>query len=322
MCGLIYVRRTDGGSAAETVEAAYKQQKSRGTRGFGYVAIGQTVEVKRAESESVILKQLKTEKSSEVLFHHREPTSTPNYVDITHPIRVEHESLGYTYYLIHNGIISNDTERKAEHEKKGFAYSTTVKIEHRTRNHTYTAEQFNDSEALAIDFARYAEGKAKTIQARGSIAFICLQVEKLSGRPLALYAARNNSSPLRTYENESIFALISEGGSKSLPVNTLWRYDYASGRMTESPLILPDIERQSFDRFYPDTYSSGYDWNYYDDMDYCEGDWEECAEELRHIDEAITIAHRLGDHEEMQTLISDREALERRMAELQSQLAF
>ena len=304
------------------VEQAYREQKSRGTRGFGYVAISEISEVKRAESEGAILEKLKTEKSSEILFHHREPTSTPNYIDVTHPIRVEHESLNYTYYLIHNGIISNDSERKAVHEKKGFAYSTTVKIEHHTRNHTYTAEQFNDSEALTIDFARYAEGQTKSIKARGSMAFICLQVEKPSGRPIALYAARNDSSPLRMYEDKNLFAFVSEGGSISLPVNTLWRYDYASGRMTESPLTLQDIERQSYDRFYPGIYSSNYDWDYYDDMDYCEGEWEECAEEMRHIDEAITIAHRLGDQEELLTLISDREALEARMAELQSQLAF
>jgi hypothetical protein len=322
MCGLIYVRRKDGGNAAETVEHAYQQQKSRGTRGFGYVAIGKTSEVKRAESEETILKKLKTEKSSEILFHHREPTSTPNYVDVTHPIRVEHERLSHAYYLIHNGIISNDYERKAAHEKKGFAYTTTVKIENRTLNHTYTAEQFNDSEALAIDFARYIDGQTKSIRARGSMAFICLQVEKPSGRPLALYAARNDSSPLRMYENDKLFALISEGGTRSLPVNTLWRYDYGTGRTTESPLILPDIARMSYGSYYPTTYSSGYDWNYYDDMNYCEGELEECVEELRHIDEAITIAHQLNDREELHALLSDREVLEQRMAQLQTQLAF
>ena len=309
------MRRKDNKSAAQLIEKTYRNQRARGSQGFGYVAIGAGSAVRRAEREGDILKKLSKEKAAEILFHHRAPTSTPNFLDCTHPLKVEHDSLRFVYFLAHNGIIVNASERKAEHEKAGFSYSSLVRIEHRTINHTYSGEQFNDSEALAIDFARYIEGRTDKIEARGSAAFICLQVEPKSGKPRALYAARNSGSPLGIYEDKNVFALLSENGGQSLPPDTLLSFNYKSGKTEKLRITLPDLERTGASYMY--SYGREYTWED-EELDYWEGELEECSDELRQIEEGIKIAESMGDREEMENLMSDRGALLRRIADFEA----
>jgi hypothetical protein len=278
------------------------------------VAIGGRCRVRRAEREEDILGKLAHENGSEILFHHRLPTSTPNLLDCTHPIKVEHSTLRYVYYLAHNGIIVNAGERRIEHEKAGFSYSSIVRIEQRTRNHSYQGEQFNDSECLAIDLARYIEGQTDKIEARGSAAFICLQVEPRSRQPRALYAARNSGSPLGIYEDSNVFALLSQGGGHDLPPDTLVHFDYHSGKTEQLRICLPDIERLGAS--YIGDFRREYEWED-GELDYWEGELEECTEELRQIEQGIRIAQHMGDREEMENLISDRNALTRRMADFE-----
>jgi hypothetical protein len=39
-------------------------------------------------------------------------------------MKVSNKMLKFDYYVVHNGMISNDEELKKEHEKLGFAYTT------------------------------------------------------------------------------------------------------------------------------------------------------------------------------------------------------
>jgi len=229
MCGLIYVQRKDGRAAAHMVAKRYHRQRARGSDGFGYLAINGTVKARRATIESKALEKLEQETDSEILFHHRLPTSTVNVVDATHPILVGNPALQYTYYVAHNGVISNADELKVEHEKRGLTYRTTVEHITRTRNYETVQTQFNDSEALAIDFALTLEGKQEAMQANGSIAFLALRLERKTKRPLMLYYGRNGGSPL-TIENQKDFtAIVSEGGAP-LSADTLYSYSYETGQ--------------------------------------------------------------------------------------------
>ena len=94
MCGIIYVSRKDGLSASPIVAKRYHEQKKRGKEGFGYIAIenGYVKSVARECTEKAIMAKLKKETSSHILFHHRYPTSTENYSEVTHPIVVKNEN--------------------------------------------------------------------------------------------------------------------------------------------------------------------------------------------------------------------------------------
>ena len=91
------VSRSDGLPASKPVQRRYTAQKSRGVRGFGYIAVenGKIKRVVRSTTEAGIERELKQETASEILFHHRLPTSTPNVEDSTHPIVIKNKLLKY-----------------------------------------------------------------------------------------------------------------------------------------------------------------------------------------------------------------------------------
>ena len=233
MCGIIHIKRKNGILANKSVIKRYNKQKTRGTEGFGFIELkdGKVVGGKRAEDEKDILEALEKSEADEILFHHRTPTSTPNFIESTHPIVVKHKSLKYNYYVVHNGIISNDEDLKKIHQKEHFNYTTAIKKQWITKGNTYSSEIFNDSEALAIDFAKAIES-GKPLESKGSIATIALQVDKKTKRAIALYYGRNSGNPLKVELGKDLFGISSESG-KELKVDILYRYDYATGDITE-----------------------------------------------------------------------------------------
>ena len=135
---------------------------------LGFVAVqnGNVIGYERTEywndMESQLLRFKDT--ANEILFHHRCPTSTPNISEMAHPILVDNPLLKSKYYLIHNGIISNEDEKKKEHNARGFIY-TTEAVEQQVYQFAggnsvmYEKEScFNDSETLAVEFALWNEG--------------------------------------------------------------------------------------------------------------------------------------------------------------------
>jgi len=226
MCGIIYKRAENDADVTHDIINQYNMQRLRGTQGFGFLAINKhRAVVRRAETEAKILKKLRKQKASEILFHHRLPTSTKNYLDSTHPILVSHKNLPHDYFVVHNGIISNAKKLYAEHKALGFEYRTLATTLLQTRSYKYTSEEYNDSEVFAIDFALTIGGIQQKMKADGSIAFIALAMEKKTRRPLMLYYGRDHTMPLTIIETATARTIASEGG-QALAAHTLYTFYY------------------------------------------------------------------------------------------------
>lgn len=253
MCGIAYFHSLVG-PANRAVRKRYEKQKNRGQEGFGFVALclesRNVAYHHRTEGEKEILSALealrKPEKNGDVmnaiLFHHRRPTSTPNLKECAHPIQVSHESLEHTYFVVHNGMIGNAKELKEQHEKLGFVYRTELKKQELwsfasgQEYYTDLEPQFNDSEALAIEMARFIDGKSETMKAQGSQAVVVIQCTK-DLKAVALWYGRNYLNPLHLDRTKDYFSLTSEGDHKdSVDVHKLYRYDYETKEITHQAL--------------------------------------------------------------------------------------
>jgi len=244
MCGLALILRKDGLPAIKQLIKTYEKQKSRGQQGFGYVAFshGKIEDVSRSATEKDIYVSLKSLGSEAVMFHHRFPTSTPNFKEGAHPIYVSNKRLKYDYYVVHNGVISNDVFLKSKHEGLGYVYTTEmVKREvWSTRDESYVEEKevikFNDSESLAIELAEAIESGADKVEAYGSIAFICIQATKYSDKKdinIEKIFFGRNTSPLKIENNNNFLKLSSEGNGEDVSAHTLFVYSPSTNLIME-----------------------------------------------------------------------------------------
>ena len=317
MCGLVFVKRLDGKPAGKTILKRYDAQRSRGTSGYGWISVNSPAIIGRATDESEAIKHLQAIKSSEIFFHHRTPTSTPNLLEAAHPIAVINPILKYRYYVMHNGIITNDDELKKEHEKAGFIYNTEMETQVITRERTYTyGKKFNDSEALAIELALTIETGGKELKAKGGTAFLCLQTDE-AGHAIALYYGRNEGNPLKSYRQKEFWTLTSEGQGEMINAHKLYRYDYASGKITEADLTIGEKRENSFMGFgdYKLADYGGY-FNRRTLWDDDENSFEPSADkellkyEIEELKEEIKTARRLNDYDMEYELVSELEVLQ------------
>ena len=356
MCGIIHIKRQNGISASKSVIKRYNKQKTRGTEGFGFIEIknGVVLGGKRAEEEKDILKALEESTADEILFHHRTPTSTPNFIESTHPIIVKNKKFKYHYYIVHNGIISNDEDMKKSHNKDNFVYTTAIKKQWITKGNTYTSEIWNDSEALAIDFAKSIENNTP-MESKGSIAVVALQVDKKTKKAIALYYGRNSGNPLKVENGKDLFGVSSESG-KELKANTLYRFDYAKNEITEEKKEIGHhfISYTGYNGYYDGDFEGedypayghwdettgqwkntrrpsfgcgvnyadyeGYD-GYYtgselENDDDHEYEWDEMVDDL---EERIAKAHKAGDYDEAFKLEGELDAMEIHFQELKAE---
>lgn len=244
MCGIILGRRNNGHPVQKALKKRFEKQKGRGTRGFGYIPIenGRVTRIERAETEGEIMAKLKKEGAFEILFHHRTPTSTPNWKETTHPIVVKNPILEHDYYVIHNGVMRNEDDLKKEHEKLGFVYTTeyekvsTLKFGKSHREVETTETGFNDSEAFAIDLAMYLDGISGRLDSIGSIAFIALKCDK-EGNVMSVSYGHNSANPLKiedtTKNKEGLLFIKSEGNGIDIPEDIIYTVDYRTGGVTE-----------------------------------------------------------------------------------------
>lgn len=227
MCGIVYARNSLGKPVNRKVLKRFRAQRLRGTDGFGFY-LPEVDRLTHSPRESTIVRQLKRFDSSEVLFHHRFPTSTKNVRNACHPFstRLNDKLFKRRYILVHNGVVQNDTELEEAHSKLGISYVS---------DQGYT---FNDSEALLYDIALTLEGKQDKMQAHGSIAFVCMELNK-KGKPIKLHFGRNYGSPLNMTYTEKELVLASEGSGEPIDEDTLYSYDYDKAALTTQGFEIP-----------------------------------------------------------------------------------
>lgn len=235
MCGIVYVRKNNGKPATKAVIKRYENQKHRGDEGFGYLAINGDMlsEYIKTENQKNIFESLAKNESKEIIFHHRYPTSTINTKETAHPIEIKSKSLSYDYYIVHNGVITNDDELKAKHNKEGYEYSTELIQKWRHQKNTIKSYmQYNDSECLGYELAKELDQFTKgsnTVgipQVRGSIAFICLQVYKNTSKIKNMFFGRNGGNPLKLHHDINILSITSEGQGENIDTDILYQIDY------------------------------------------------------------------------------------------------
>jgi predicted glutamine amidotransferase len=225
MCGIIGAFKINNFNPVERVLRQFEKQKSRGQRGFGFVAEDNN-EVIYCKSEGfedikIALKELKN--PNFVLFHHRIPTSSGNNIIANHPIFIHNKkNLNSKYMLIHNGHITNSDELKEKHEKLGIHYRTESKKEKVLWNQYQYTESYTDSESAGIDLALFIE-HGWEFTAKGGMAILMLELDK-NNKPISVYSYRN-IQPIKFYRNQNGVFYSSEGPGYELPPDTLTRFD-------------------------------------------------------------------------------------------------
>lgn len=318
MCGIIHCKKTNNKETAKKlVLKRYEKQSARGKQGYGFIEIknGFVVGEHRSETESEILEKLEKTTADEIMFHHRYPTSTPNIVEATHPIKVSHKSLQYDYYVIHNGVITNDEEMREKHLKQGFVYTTNIVKKWETMQTIYKEEVWNDSEALAIDFALAIENNTE-MKSEGSIALIALQYDKTTGKAVALYFGRNAGNPLKMENDKMFFSLSSETG-KDIQTNMLYRLDYKDRKITSEKFSIGkyEIPRNYGMGFVPHYWENDYyDYEDKDKKSYFEADEDDFCmdlyEEAEYLRGEIKRANQMGDYDTMTELEIELQGVE------------
>ncbi len=227
---------------AKAVKKRYKRQRSRGTQGFGFYVPGMD-RLTHNTREQRILRLLKRSESSEILYHHRWPTSTDNVRNACHPFSTK-TFFANNYVLVHNGMIWNDVELSRAHAERGISYISAQ-----------SDGKFNDSEALLWDVALYLEGEQDSLKSEGDIAFVLVQNDA-QGKPKKLYFARNGGSPLYMmldHKGMNLASEIDEDNKASLvPANTLYSWDYETYKLEQTHLEIPE----AWDRYSVQTYGA------------------------------------------------------------------
>ena len=225
MCGII-MKVNHNKEASREVLNQFQDQRHRGTNGFGALSIDKDgiINVDRATSEIVAMIDLRMNTSNAILFHHRIPTSSTNRIAQTHPMHIESGSFNYDYYFMHNGMVRNCETLFDTHVKdEGITYSTFEKLGDKT--------QFNDSESLGIEIAKFIEGQSTEIKAYGSAAFFIVQAEKVSHKVVKIFFGHNDSNPLNMYKKDGEIMVSSEGKGDPIETDILYSFDPSTKKM-------------------------------------------------------------------------------------------
>lgn len=246
MCGILCVDVKRGTSAVKPLLKRYRKQDHRGHNGYGYVTInedGYVSEVVRDTTEEGIIAALQNENASKIMFHHRAPTSLPNYLGATHPFFISDDRFKFDYYVIHNGVINNHTTIWEGYKKEGIKFLSEM-VEGKFHEFVNTGEYYdktetttkvNDSEVFAVDIVHYIEGLQNWVKSSGTIAFIALQVDKSEqnkGKVISLIYGHNDGNPIELEEDKTLFVLSSEAGGKDVDSDKIYFKDWETGAVS------------------------------------------------------------------------------------------
>lgn len=250
MCGIIgaFNFNKNKETVNEDVLNILQDQIQRGKEGFGVTMIGKDnkVETMRATIPAKAILDLYMNKAKMIVMHHRMPTSSENKISQTHPIEVDNNLLKHKYLVVHNGVVRNCDKLKKEHEAEGYKYTTV-----RTRQwYSKEEEEYNDSEALAIEAAYYIEKQTKGLKIEGSVAFIAIQIEKETNIAKQIFFGRNDSNPLKLSASRSKIRLSSEGEGDNIKAFTLYNFKLKDFKIHKRKLefieapkeFLPDVK--------------------------------------------------------------------------------
>lgn len=246
MCGIIWQKNLNNKSVKNAILKQFEKQRTRGVQGFGFILLdsGQAIQTwYQSQYEHEMRQQIKHATVPEILFHHRFPTSTPNLCEATHPILVDNASLQHRYYVVHNGIIGNAKTLHDKYVKDGFVFTTEIVTQYKAKRNgkIYNLsgeDKFNDSESLAIDLSLSIEKESTKLESTGSIAFIAIQVDKITNKALKLFFGRNFQNPLWINKSNNHVTLASEGDGEMVEAHKLHCYEYATGEIA----IVRDFE--------------------------------------------------------------------------------
>lgn len=258
MCGIIAA--FNFGNNKENVNKdvvnQLEDQISRGQSGFGITTIDEKniVKTERATELTKALLDLRFNLSKMIIMHHRTPTSSENKISQTQAILVSNGSLKYNYLVCHNGMIQNDLEMRKKHmDELGFVY-TTDRIKNRWG--TQPEEEFNDSESLAIELARFIEKQTDKIEAVGCAAFVVLQTEKETNKAKSIFFGRN-SNPLIMSKSRNKMRLSSEGEGSPIQEDIMYECNLKDFKLKKQKC---KIETSKHTTTYNDEYD---DYGYY-----------------------------------------------------------
>ena len=233
----------------------YEDQFNRGTEGFGLIQIGKPTEpirVYRATEPIKALLDLYMNPTMMGIFHHRSPTSTKNSLGQTHPVAIEDDKLEFNYAVVHNGGVSNAEEMYKKHQELDFLYRTYYETYYPYKTSTVKAAtptaKFLDSEALAIELARFLENKIEKLETQGTAAFIVLQCKK-DWTPIAMHFGRSAEKPLNMHRSDNELYLSSEGVGEAVKEDIIYTMQLATPTLafSERPFnmakapVLPSI---------------------------------------------------------------------------------
>lgn len=224
MCGIVYGRTLEKDPINASIVKQFNIQRNRGTSGFGFF-LPEFNKLVHNTKEYRILSLLRRQPAKEILFHHRQPTSTDNLRRSCHPFSTK-DVFKHNYVVVHNGHIGNAAEMKAIHEKElGIKYVSTV-----------ADGKFNDTEALVWELGLILDGRIKESRLRGWAAFVAVEMD--GDKPVAVHFG-TDSTILRYGYTDKGFAVASllEGG-QGCDSDVLYTYTHATHKITKRPLIM------------------------------------------------------------------------------------
>jgi len=233
MCGIIASFNYDKNKKIPVnrfIVNQYQKQIQRGTQGFGVMMIDEKnkIRIERSVRDSKAIADIYLNPTQKMIFHHRLPSSSENTIKQTHPIEIDNGSLKDKYFVIHNGVIQNASER-LQYQSKELGFDIT----------THEDDMANDSEALAIDIARFIEKQTNKIKSAGSAAFIAIRVDKETNEVKKIYYGRNNN-PLKLAMTRGSIKISSEGPGVKIKEDMLYGFDLENYKISKTKMAIPE----------------------------------------------------------------------------------